>query len=109
MPSLCLKFWGCSESGAISLNKNLDLDAIDLLIQCGLQRRFPAESETFKNLLGEARKAHEDKIRQMQAGIREEVDSRSEELRELFREAIVDNIVNAFPYGASMAPKIVSD
>jgi hypothetical protein len=87
-----------SESGAIRFSRSLDEDAIDILIQCGLQERFPEVCNAWKNSVEQARKLREGKIKQMEVDLKEELESKSAQLRDLLRQSIVDSIVNKFPY-----------
>lgn len=100
MPSWC-PYGSClSESGAVRLSESLDGDAIDILIQCGLQDRFPGECNGLKKSVEEARKLREGNARQMEADLKEKLESKSAQLEDLLRQSIVDSIVNKFPYVA---------
>jgi hypothetical protein len=86
-----------SESGAIRLSKSLDEDAIDILIQCGLQERFPKECNTWKSSVDEAVKLREGKVKQLEADLKQELEGKSAQLEVLLRQSIVDSIVDIFP------------
>lgn len=104
---MALKAFCLSESGAICLSKGLDEGAINILIQCGLRDRFPAECMNWENGVTEAHKLREEKVNQMKANLREELDSKSAQLEDRLRQSIVDSTVNTFPYEPFVTEKYV--
>ena len=86
-----------SESGAIRLSHSLDENAIESLVKCGLQDRFPEEYNTWVRRLAESRNQQDVKIRKGETAVKEKLTSESAQLEGILREAIVDAVMTTFP------------
>jgi hypothetical protein len=83
-----------SKSGGLRFDRNMDEGAINMLIRYSLLERFPAECEAWNQRKEGTRKA----LQREENMIKENLIHSSEELQNILREAIVDEIVKIFPY-----------
>jgi hypothetical protein len=97
-----------SASGAIRLDHGLDENTIRILVECGLQYRFPTECNTWARCTEEARRNSAAGIKKEEAAAKEKLAGESEQLGMLLREAIVNEVTTRFPYVTSVA-SIIAD
>jgi hypothetical protein len=96
-----------SESGALCLSHSLDENAIQALVQCGLQKRFPREYSNWAQRNEEVRRNLEAGTNKEKAAIAEKLAGESAKLEKVIRQAIVNAIINTFRCVAFIASTIV--
>jgi hypothetical protein len=97
-----------SMSGAIRLDHGLDENTMQVLVECGLQDRFPTECNTWAQCTEEARRNSAAGIKKEEAAVKEKLAGASGQLEILLREAIVNEVTSRFPYVTSVA-SIIAD
>ena len=96
--------WGCvshiyesSKSGAIRLNDNLDENAIQALVTCGLKDRFPEQYHTWVQRKDESRRNLDAEIKKGEAAVNEQLADQPVQLEKSLCEAIVKAVLAVFP------------
>lgn len=86
-----------SESGAIRLASDLDENALQALIKCGLRDRFPVGCNTWIERTAEVRRKLEADIAKAEADNKQKLSDESAQLEELLCEAIVAAMITTYP------------
>ena len=81
----------------LCLSETLDDEALKTLMCMGLSARFPKEYEAWEERRTEIAKRFQNTLTQRQAEIRETLDENSGDIREKVREAVISEILEAFP------------
>jgi hypothetical protein len=80
------------------LDKTLSDDAIAILVESGLQQRFPKECNTWSRRQVELKEARATRIREMEAQIEPQLKSEEARLLGTLRQVLADRVLASFPY-----------
>jgi hypothetical protein len=86
-----------SATGALHLSEALDEDAINVLVDNGLNFRFRMECEAWKERKQAFRNSRDSAIRNEEELMRQKLGSEATHLEEMIREVVVNSILQAFP------------
>lgn len=90
----------CRPGTAIHLNEGLSDAAIECLLECGMKRAYPDAYKSYQQGIRKINTETENSKKEKVADIRKNVEADKAMLQKSVRAALLDHVVDAYPYVA---------